>query len=206
MGVGCGGYGCGGCGGCGSNGHGNFDSFLEHVDDKAASAFMGLSPIIQGAVLARGELTGRNPSAMLITRIKEAKSNSLLASTSGGASGSISRGHARHGGCGAMHHSGAAILSGMPYGTAVDSFIAGSNLDADATNKLWEALPEVQQAVVARGEVATARNPSATVLARIREETRRLSMNSGQMHVRGLSMVGVIPANCRESSKRRRTS
>merc|ERR1712176_447406 len=92
--------------------------------------------------------TARNPSAAILSRIGKARQ----------VSGSMSM-----------------MLGGMG-GMSVEQFIFESGADDESKNQLRSCPPAIQQYVMARGEVNTARNPSATILARIREGKQQFSL------------------------------
>jgi len=122
------------------------DEFIRanEVDDRAAADLRDCPPEVQRKVLARGELSSaRNPSAILLARIRDAR-----ASGSGGADGT----------------------AGVAHSSAdVEEFIRANGVDESAADSLRSSSPTVQRAVVSRGDLKTARNPSAALLARIRD-------------------------------------
>jgi len=57
--------------------------------------------------------------------------------------------------------------------TVVEEFLGFSNINEDVANKLRSAPPHVQEAVVARGNLGLAKNPSFLLLARIKSAEAR---------------------------------
>lgn len=110
------------------------------VDESAAKSLQECPPDLQRVVLSRGELsTARNPSAALLTRIRDARA--------GAAAGAL----------------------GAKGPADVEEFIKTNSLDESAATSLRTAPADIQRAVLARGDLTTARNPSSAVLARIRD-------------------------------------
>mmetsp|Transcript_29273 Transcript_29273/g.83185 ORF Transcript_29273/g.83185 Transcript_29273/m.83185 type:complete len:298 (-) Transcript_29273:185-1078(-) len=58
---------------------------------------------------------------------------------------------------------------GDPTSQDIDDFIRSNDVDERAANDLRSCSGEIQRKVLSRGELSTARNPSAAVLARIRD-------------------------------------
>lgn len=115
------------------------------IDERAAGDLRNCSGEIQRKVLARGELsTARNPSAAVLARIRDARS-----SPSGGGGGGGGGGHAGSG--------------------EVEDFIKHNDVDESAADMLRSSSPTIQRAVLSRGELKTARNPSSALLSRIRD-------------------------------------
>eukprot|EP00418_Pyrodinium_bahamense_P000548 CAMPEP_0179014226 /NCGR_PEP_ID=MMETSP0796-20121207/2140_1 /TAXON_ID=73915 /ORGANISM="Pyrodinium bahamense, Strain pbaha01" /LENGTH=776 /DNA_ID=CAMNT_0020709769 /DNA_START=72 /DNA_END=2402 /DNA_ORIENTATION=+ len=125
------------------------------VDDDAANALRACDPEVQKVVIGRGDLTGaRNPSAALLARIREA-------GNAGGSSGAWGSNGSAPGGWGGQTDA------------QVEGFIASNSLDDKAADALRTCEPHVQQVVMARGDLSSARNPSAALLARIRDAQNR---------------------------------
>lgn len=123
------------------------------VDDRAAADLKGCPPEVQRKVLARGELSSaRNPSAALLARIRDAR-----------VSGSGSH----------------ALSNGMRGNSDVEDFIRGNDVDESAADSLRSSSPTIQRAVLSRGELKTARNPSSALLARIRDAKLDIGSDSG---------------------------
>lgn len=120
---------------------------LNPVDPEAATRLRSLPPHLQRMVMERGPLAGtRNPSSVLIVRIRDAERGSATA--------------AAHG-------------LGLPappptFATdpAVERIIAQYNLDARAAGML-RSLPPDQQKAAADLPLHEARNPSAFVMAQL---------------------------------------
>lgn len=68
---------------------------------------------------------------------------------------------------------------GDPSKEEIDEFITANGVDDRAAADLRECAPNVQRAVLARGDLSTARNPSAALLVRIRDA--RVGGSSGGM-------------------------
>mmetsp|Transcript_57762 Transcript_57762/g.162932 ORF Transcript_57762/g.162932 Transcript_57762/m.162932 type:complete len:345 (+) Transcript_57762:129-1163(+) len=135
------------------------------IDDRAANDLRDCDPEVQRKVLARGELSSaRNPSAALLARIRDAR-----ASSSFGASGDTRN------------------------NADVEDFIRGNDVDESAADSLRSSSPTVQRAVLTRGELKTARNPSSALLARIRDA------KLGVPGIGGGQMLPVVPFGSTQS-------
>jgi len=111
------------------------------VDEGAAAALRSSAPAIQQAVIERGDISNaRNPSSALMMRLKDAK----------------------------VVPAGLSVPSGN-VSADVEDFIRRNDVDERAGGSLRKATPEVQQAVMTRGDLSSARNPSSAILVRIRE-------------------------------------
>lgn len=143
------------------------------VDDRAALDLKGCPPEVQRKVLARGELSSaRNPSAALLARIRDAR-------VSG--SGSLGLGN------------------GMRSNSDVEDFIRANDVDESAADSLRSSSPTIQRAVLSRGELKTARNPSSALLARIRDAKMDIGSDAGGSGGRGgggsgSSIVPIAPS------------
>eukprot|EP00928_Gymnodinium_smaydae_P054197 TRINITY_DN38015_c0_g1_i1.p2 TRINITY_DN38015_c0_g1~~TRINITY_DN38015_c0_g1_i1.p2 ORF type:complete len:274 (-),score=45.55 TRINITY_DN38015_c0_g1_i1:199-1020(-) len=138
---------------------GDVETFIQvnNLDASAGSKLRGLPEHIRRAVMERGNLQdARNPNAVLMGRIKEAEANA------GGGGGAPMGGH-----------------QGPPPGstpsTDVNVFIMENNIDTSAGEKLKALSPEIQKAVMERGNLTDARNPNAMLMGRIRD-----AMNSSR--------------------------
>lgn len=60
----------------------------------------------------------------------------------------------------------------------INRFVTDSNVDASAANELKLEVPEIQWAVLQRGPVRSASNPSAALVGRIRD-AKRMKLNGG---------------------------
>lgn len=119
------------------------DEFIRSndIDERAASDLRSCASDIQRKVLARGELsTARNPSAAVLARIRDARSSPAASGVGTG-----------------------------PVSQEVEDFIKVNDVDESAGDMLRSSSPTVQRAVLSRGELKTARNPSSATLARIRD-------------------------------------
>lgn len=156
--------------------HAEIEDFIRSndVDDRAAADLKGCPPEVQRKVLARGELSSaRNPSAALLARIRDAR-------VSG--SGSL------------------AMTNGMRGNSDVEDFIRANDVDESAADSLRSSSPTIQRAVLSRGELKTARNPSSALLARIRDAKLDIGSDSGggsggrRMGEGGSSIMPIAPS------------
>merc|ERR550514_1655203 len=60
-------------------------------------------------------------------------------------------------------------MQSMNLERTVEDFVHANGLDERAADALWNCAPHVQQAVLERGDLAGARNPSSAVLGRIKD-------------------------------------
>lgn len=117
------------------------------VEPHAASRLRALPPDMQRVVMQRGSLQGaRNPSAVIISRIRDASNLSLL-EMGGGVLPA------------AFPHNG-------PVHPGVEMLIARYGLDARCAQTL-RSLPPEKQAMAAELPMHEARNPSAYVMAHL---------------------------------------
>lgn len=124
------------------------------VDDMAADKLRTSPAEVQRIVTEKGVSGARNPSSALLARIK-----AVQASLPGGSSSSFAP---------------ARPSSSQQWGPSedeVEHFIATNNVDATAADALRLASPAAQDAVMRRGSLSGARNPSAALLARLRDES-----------------------------------
>mmetsp|Transcript_32594 Transcript_32594/g.69920 ORF Transcript_32594/g.69920 Transcript_32594/m.69920 type:complete len:191 (-) Transcript_32594:553-1125(-) len=137
------------------------DDFVKRsgVDDRAAATLRREDERVQRAVLERGDMADvRNPSAILMSRIRVAKGGGRSRSVSRSKSPDVGRRRGGGGGGG-----------GFPTMDEIDDFCDDNNLDDRAAQQLKEASGLVQQIVLDRGGLTDCRNPSAVCLARIRD-------------------------------------
>mmetsp|Transcript_89119 Transcript_89119/g.288644 ORF Transcript_89119/g.288644 Transcript_89119/m.288644 type:complete len:407 (+) Transcript_89119:85-1305(+) len=121
------------------------------IGDSAANTLRSSSPTVKRGVLACGNLSGnQDPSTELMTRIREVRA--------GG--GNWATGAMRAGGCGGM---------GLPSNDDVEEFIKDNDVDGRAAADLRDLPPGLQRAVLIRGDLRSARNPSSALIARIRD-------------------------------------
>jgi len=134
----------------------DIDRFLENcggVDDRAAAALRGCPPEVQRHVIDRGSMEGaRNPSALVLSRIRDAEKDLKHQAPRGGGGGG-------GGGRGRPHD-----VQAM-----VEDFLRANAVDDRAAEALRSADPGAQEAVINRGDLRTAKNPSAALLARLRD-------------------------------------
>jgi hypothetical protein len=167
--------------GGGSRGGGGFAKPAEvnrfilenNLDERAGESLKSESPQVQRAVIERGGLSEtRNPSAVVLGRIRDAKAAGL-GGFGGGCGGwggppmgmmmqMMSQMMSKGGwgkGCGKGSKGG---------GSQIDQFIAENFVDEEAAHELKSLSKSAQQAVMARGSLMDARNPSAALKGRIR--------------------------------------
>jgi len=116
------------------------------VDDRAAETLRSQQGHVQTIVIDRGDLVGtRNPSSALLARIKDAQYAAPPPGRGGG--------------------------GGRPSSLedAIEGFIRFNYIDERAAEMLRGCPPAMQEAVLERGDVVNTRNPSSTLLARIRD-------------------------------------
>jgi hypothetical protein len=114
------------------------------LDDRAAQALRSETSQIQKIVIEQGNCTNtHNPSSVVISRISRASTGACISRSSTEVS-----------------ELGPAWL---------ESFIKVNNIDKRASRALRNCALDVQETVVRRGPLATARNPSAAVLVRIQD-------------------------------------
>mmetsp|Transcript_118601 Transcript_118601/g.221636 ORF Transcript_118601/g.221636 Transcript_118601/m.221636 type:complete len:396 (+) Transcript_118601:25-1212(+) len=143
------------------------------VDESAAQALRDLSPDLQAEVLSRGGLgSSRNPSAVLIGRVRDVKKGMV----------SMPRAAAWS----PLNFSPPAVkarkitptsAAGLEGPMDVESFIAEEGVDDAAANGLRELSPEMQQAIMSRGDLKGGRNPSAMLIGRIRDAKATFQMS-----------------------------
>jgi len=145
------------------------------IDNHAAGALMELNPVLQAAVIDRGGLgNARNPSSVLLSRIRDAQNGGGSSGGGGGVAppppppGSGSRGWQSSGGT----------------SDRVERFLDESAVDEQAAEALRKCHPDVQEQVMEKG-VAGARNPSSALCARIREMEMAMTGRPSQAPMRG---------------------
>jgi len=175
----------GGCGGGGKGkgkGSGEVEAFIAFngLDEGASKSLREAAPYIQAAVVARGAVnTCKNPSSAIIGRIAEL----LRGGGGGGGGGGASEPSAkrqRKGGesmdaldqliNGVFDMQEPLVQSGDP---AVESFIAMNRIDAKAAEMLRKEAPDFQQVIMDRGSLLECSNPSAVLIARIRDTKKK---------------------------------
>eukprot|EP00408_Alexandrium_pacificum_P026618 CAMPEP_0171196236 /NCGR_PEP_ID=MMETSP0790-20130122/21799_1 /TAXON_ID=2925 /ORGANISM="Alexandrium catenella, Strain OF101" /LENGTH=220 /DNA_ID=CAMNT_0011661455 /DNA_START=70 /DNA_END=732 /DNA_ORIENTATION=+ len=122
------------------------------LDEKCAESLNNQQPEVQRHVIAQGPVEGRNPSAMVMSRIVKATSEILvMGQYSGNATGGLQA---------------AGFGSAAEVTAAVEEFISNNGLDDKSSDALRTQTAECQAAVVGQGAVE-GRNPSAMVMGRI---------------------------------------
>jgi len=175
------------------------------VDGRASAALRAQAAEVQRVVLERGELSDcTNPSAALMSRIQVAKDGVASSARGGGARSSFpSRAGARvGGGVVPLGSTGIASLDVTSLSTpaalaspapsagaaaakvnlAVEEFMEEEQIDERAAKQLREADEETQNDVISLGSLVGSRNPSAVVLARLRESKAALGAKEGHSH------------------------
>lgn len=116
------------------------------VDDKAASALCNAAPTVQRIVMERASFKNiHNPSAAVMAQIRDLSTVTLPP-----------KGDALAG-------------SARPVDAAVLDFIRTHDLDNQAANALRSVSSALQQSVMQKVDFARVRNPSAVVMAHLRE-------------------------------------
>lgn len=123
------------------------------LDERAAELLRSCGPDVQYAVMSRGDLSdARNPSSAALGRIKEAQAKGV-----GRGFGVLQR------------------VVDDALATAVRTFVQTNYLDERASDALMNSSPEVVNAVISRGSVVDAKNPSSAVLGRIKDAKATVS-------------------------------
>jgi len=124
------------------------------LDDSAAALFKKEPADIQANVIDRGSLAEcKNPSAALMGRLRDARQNRFKPVGGNRAAGS-----------GVTLGVGAAATC-----KEVEEFIAENKIDMGAARALRAEPPDIQQGVMDRGTLDGFQNPSALVMARIKD-------------------------------------
>lgn len=114
------------------------------LDSRAEDALRAATGVVQQAVIDRGDLSDcRNPSSAILGRLRDARNN-----------------------VGNRRDSNAPKID-------VEEFITANDLDERAADSIRGCNPEVQQVVMERGDLTDCRNPSAVILARIKDAGKR---------------------------------
>jgi len=149
------------------------------IDERAAGDLRSCPAEVQALVLSRGDIPkdARNPSAMLLSRIKESRKDVE-------ASQQVQGGWGRDDGGRSARDQDRAAWSGQERYSAfshrddrgemalkadIERFVSTNGIDESAANDLRNSSPEVQARVLARGDLRDARNVSAMLLSRIRD-------------------------------------
>jgi len=141
------------------------ESFLDDggVDEVAREQFRVCAPDVQEQIMRMGPLsTAKNPSGALMSRIKGHSNNSFALQVT------------------EIQQSQKTDYEGGVEATKelVEQFLAESGTDESSSDVLRQQPPHVQQAVMGRGDLSNARNPSATLLHRIGEERKKRGVES----------------------------
>lgn len=123
------------------------DEFIRHnkVDESAAQDLRECPPEVQKRVLGRGDLnSARNPSAAVLVRIRDARVEE--------------------------RPSGRTLRPmGLPSSAEVNTYIKANGVNEAAAAALRGCSPTVKRAVLSSGDVAGAFDPSAALIAKIRD-------------------------------------
>lgn len=153
----------------------------QSLDERAAASLRGASPAVQQVVMERGDLSDcRNPSAVILSRVKDANRQGIGSWGGGGQKAKPAE---------------------------VEAFLAENSLDERASEALRTCTAEVQRTVIDRGGLADTRNPSAVILGRIKDAQAKgggkggmgggfggMGGNMGMMNMMfpfGMSMMGM---------------
>ncbi|CAK0892583.1 unnamed protein product [Prorocentrum cordatum] len=118
------------------------------VDAGSANQLRNEPPYIALQVIDRGNLRGcRDPSGVLVARMRDARRGTLIPGPSA---------------------QPPPVVQVDPNASEVEKFCAMNRIDLNATHALKAESEEVQRAVMARGQLTSARNPSGSLMARIR--------------------------------------
>lgn len=121
------------------------------IDTAAARELRNEPPHVALAVLDRGPLRACvNPSGALVARIRDAKRGILT------------------GGAGSRYGGMPPPATLDPNASALDKFLSENRIDQAGVASLRSETKEVQQAVMAKGPLVNTTNPSASLMARIR--------------------------------------
>jgi len=124
-----------------------------NVDDHAAASLRELPRTLQAGVIDRGGLgNARNPSSVLLSRIRDAQAA-----------------HSRGPPPEVPPPPPAAARGNRNLADRVERFVAECGIDEQAAEVLRKSHPDVQEEIIARNDVAQARNPSSALRARIRD-------------------------------------
>jgi len=136
------------------------------VDESAANSFYELDELLQQEIMMRGSLAeGRNPSACLIGRIRDAKRKGGIGKKLKQEVTEASRGIKRK-----VDDENEEVeeAEAVVFNDA-EEFLASEQVDEKAAQALREIDPELQQLVMNRGTVSVGRNPSAMLIGRVRD-------------------------------------
>lgn len=123
---------------------------MNPVDSGTASRFRALPLNLQRMVLVRGSLVGtRDPSAVLMSRVRDAIQN----------------------GGGASAMAGMALPGAPPIGSTpeVEAFLASNPVDFQAASRLRALPPHLQRLVLIRGSLSGVRDASSVLMSRVRD-------------------------------------
>eukprot|EP00746_Dinoflagellata_sp_MGD_P003644 gnl/MRDRNA2_/MRDRNA2_107062_c0_seq1.p1 gnl/MRDRNA2_/MRDRNA2_107062_c0~~gnl/MRDRNA2_/MRDRNA2_107062_c0_seq1.p1 ORF type:complete len:608 (-),score=137.22 gnl/MRDRNA2_/MRDRNA2_107062_c0_seq1:160-1983(-) len=131
------------------------------ADERSASVFLTLTPEEQQLVINVGTLSNAaNPSSAIMGRIKMVKNRGQTMMSHAVAPGSHS-------------------FNFVDF-QDVHQFIADNGIDDKAAQDLLSLDSETQQAVMAKGVLTNAKNPSSALIGRIRQVSQELGRGQGQ--------------------------
>jgi len=157
------------------------DAFVQvhDIDEDAANSLRRADPRIQEQVIELGVAGARNPSAAVKARIRELQGveAQLAAQIPGGSALGVGSGS---------------------IADDVEDFLMSNEVDVRTADILRSCAPDVQQLVIERGGLTSARNPSSVLLARIRDATSQAdqirevpSSGSAYVKMRGLPFTAI---------------
>lgn len=135
------------------------------VDERASADLRECAPEVQRKVLSRGDLSSaRNPSAAVLVRIRDARlGNSTSSPPSGGG-------------------------VGLPSSKEIDNYIKTNQINEKGAKTLRSSSPTMKRAVLNSGDMRGAADPSALLLARIKD-----IRSGGNGQINAASVVGIAP-------------
>ncbi|CAE8650944.1 unnamed protein product, partial [Polarella glacialis] len=165
------------------------EDFLDYyrIDRESAESFMACHPEVQQEIMDHGLEGARNPSSALLARIRDlgdrqprsAPSRNVYGAAPHHQAPRAAHGYGEHEDYGVQDYGGGEEAA---YGAAhgghapgrhpaevVEEFLRQNPVDEKATEALVTCPEHVQLTVVDRGSLTNTRNPSASLLARIRD-------------------------------------
>lgn len=143
------------------------------IDETAAKAFREAGLAAQRSVLGRGGLTDcRNPSAVCLARLREAKIMQAMKPEAPGSG---------------------PVLEGPALAEELDKFLQRNAVDSRAALTLRGEAAAVQRAVLERGDMHDCQNPSAALMGRITMAKESVALSTkqfGGFHSSGSSFLG----------------
>ncbi|CAE7495410.1 ettA [Symbiodinium sp. KB8] len=147
------------------------EEFLRHnkVDERAAQDLRECPPEVQKRVLTRGDLnSARNPSAAVLVRIRDARVEDKP-----------QRGRT------------ASRPMGLPSSSEVNGYIKANGVNEVAAQALRSCSPTVKRTVLSSGDVIGAFDPSAALLAKIKDVR---AGGTGSINLASMGMMPSMPS------------